>query len=263
MASLRKKIRKKFSRPYLSKMSWTVYSRAVGALSRPSDEDYVNTGIKVGRISEALNTELLDTIRSCPRRLMSISDCDPHYQHNASLEGQVDRINESFHGFDLSGSPLKVLSELCEELNPTVSQCFGTAWTVEGAKALRINHDSETIGQNTWHSDHFVPGIHKILVYLTGASVDLGTTKVVLRTGATETLEGPAGTFLLFNPTELRHKGVRPSKGERYTLELTITPSFFSNLAPVYPGQNAAYPLFPWSKYGHQRQSKKAAEAVH
>ncbi|WP_437653481.1 hypothetical protein [Sorangium sp. So ce1182] len=58
---------------------------------------------------------------------------------------------------------------------------------------------------------------------------------------------GPPGTFLVFKNFELIHRGVPPSRGERLVLEVTVAPHEKDDLRPVCAGQNADFPLSPWT----------------
>ena len=248
--SVHKKIRRFASRTGISRASWSAYSSAVHLTSRQCDRDYIADGVKIAAVSSERAAELLEVINSCPHRPLTVEDYAPGYQHNASIGKLLDDLNESFISYDLSGRPLTAIRRLCEEIDPEVRSCFGGPWKVVAAKAARTHAATREIGRNVWHSDHFPAGLHKILIYLTPPSLETGTTEVRLRTGAVKTVEGPPGTYLLFNPTELSHRGIPPVRGERVSIDLTVVPSFFSGLDPVYPGQNGAYPEFPWGKRG-------------
>ena len=248
--SLQKKIRRWTSRTGFSRASWSAYSSAVHLASRQPDQDYIADGVKIGTVPSERAAELLQVIKSCPRRPLTVEDYAPGYQHNTVIGKRLDDLNESFISYDLSGQPLTAIRRLCEEMDPVIRSCFGSPWKVVAAKAARTHPYSREIGRNVWHSDHFPAGLHKILIYLTSPSLETGTTEVKLRSGAIKRVEGPPGTYLLFNPTELTHRGIPPVRDERISIDLTVVPSFFSGLDPVYPGQNGSYPEFPWGKRG-------------
>jgi hypothetical protein len=103
-------------------------------------------------------------------------------------------------------------------------------------------------GANDWHMDGFPEGVLKVMVYLTAASLENGTTEVRLPDGQTLPVEGPPGTILLFD-NNLMHRGVPPlQKGAvRTVMEVTIIPALMSRFDPVFAGLNGQFPSDPWS----------------
>jgi len=128
--------------------------------------------------------------------------------------------------------------------------CLGYPVRVVNVRCWGIKSNSPEMGPNAWHTDSFAHGINKILIYLTPASPEMGTTEVRLGDNSVISLDGPAGSWILFDPTKFFHRGISPSSsaGERIILEITIAPSFCENLQPIFAGLNASYPWFPWTK---------------
>ena len=103
------------------------------------------------------------------------------------------------------------------------------------------------LGANAWHSDGFPPGIYKLLFYLDPADKNKGSTEIRLPDGSSKVVEGPAGTWLLFNSTDLNHRGLPATSDERVIINATVAPAFKENRCPIFAGLNANFPWFPWS----------------
>ena len=71
-----------------------------------------------------------------------------------------------------------------------------------------------------------------------------------MKDGFIKTIEGPAGTWVFFNPTDLIHRGVTPiiENAEKIVIEVIFAPAVKENFAPVFAGLNASHPWFPWTK---------------
>ena len=89
--------------------------------------------------------------------------------------------------------------------------------------------------------------IYKVLIYLTPPGRERGSSEVLLPDGSSKMVEGPAGTWVLFNATTLYHRGVPAISGERTIMNVTVVPAFKGAMLPVFAGLNANFPWFPWS----------------
>jgi hypothetical protein len=105
------------------------------------------------------------------------------------------------------------------------------------------------MGPNAWHRDGFPSSALKLMVYLTGANEEIGTTEVELEDGSRRVIRGPEGTWLLFQNGDLLHRGIAPTKGERVLLEVTLCPSLRQDSSLIFAGLNSAYPYYPWTPY--------------
>ena len=99
------------------------------------------------------------------------------------------------------------------------------------------------------HQDNFPPGLYKVLVYLSGASASIGTTRIHFGTekNGYVDLELGSGGYCLFDSNNISHEAVPPTDphARRITLELTIGPSLKTDLMIPNPGFYALYPHFP------------------
>merc|ERR1712054_704512 len=78
-----------------------------------------------------------------------------------------------------------------------------------------------------WHRDQFPSGIHKLLVYLSGASKLNGTTEIRVSGNEITCVEGKPGSGVIFDTNAIEHRGVGPTEPEyRYSIEFTFVPAF-------------------------------------
>ena len=78
-----------------------------------------------------------------------------------------------------------------------------------------------------WHRDQFPTGLHKLLIYLSGASKDIGTTEIKLKGEEIKAVEGRPGVGVLFDTNMIEHRGFGPKSIEhRYSVEFTFAPTF-------------------------------------
>ena len=89
--------------------------------------------------------------------------------------------------------------------------------------------------------------MYKVLFYLNPAGKNTGSTEMRLPDGSSRIIEGPAGTWVLFNSTALTHRGLPDTSGERVIINATVVPAFKENLFPVFAGLAANFPWFPWN----------------
>jgi len=142
----------------------------------------------------------------------------------------------------------EILRLTFETLAAPVAACLGTRWRVLNVRAWKTRPGAEVMGPNAWHRDGFPRFALKLMIYLTGANEEIGTTEIELEDGSRQTICGPEGTWLLFQNGDLRHRGIAPLKGERVLVEITLGPSLRFNASPVFAGLNSAYPYHPWAR---------------
>ena len=139
---------------------------------------------------------------------------------------------------------------MLESIKGEVEGCIGSCWRVINLRGWR-SYPGATQGSITWHRDGFWRNIHKIMVYLTETGDGLGSTELVLEDGTIVKVSGPSGTFLLFPPDQLTHRGIPPERGPRLMVEFTIAPAFETDTTPFFAGYGARTPLNPWEQHVH------------
>ena len=137
---------------------------------------------------------------------------------------------------------------MCSQLSVEIKHCLGTGWKVVNTRAWESHLTSDEVGSNVWHTDGFAKGLYKILIYLNEVGKQFGTTEIELHNGQIFSVEGPPGTFVFFNSSDFIHRGVPPRTGTRPVIELTVMPALWNDCRPIFAGQNALYPRFPWGR---------------
>ena len=117
------------------------------------------------------------------------------------------------------------------------------------------------------HNDGFPPGVYKVLLYLSGASEEIGTTEIFF--DKTENAENsslklslPPGSFCLFDSNNMWHRAMMPTNknARRVTLEYTIGPALKRGADVPNPGFYAFYPHFPLDMFDLVRNEFEIAK---
>jgi hypothetical protein len=141
-----------------------------------------------------------------------------------------------------------IFDEIADQVEPILGYCIEII-NIRFFKLIR-SPGSESSAYNSLHTDGFPPGIYKILIYIDGANLFLGTTQIFFGT----TIDSPSTTvscnpcqFILFDSNNLFHRAIPPQlQGDgRLTIELTIGPALRRSNQFMDPGFYAFYPLVP------------------
>jgi hypothetical protein len=208
------------------------------------DPEYVKQGFKLGVLSDTDTVSMQNCIKSAPLEEMKESDHLPWYSHNNFNEQGLSIFAEWFRFYDLSLASDVVHGVLRNNV-PQIKACLGHDMRIVNVRCWGLLPNSPSYGPNAWHSDCFPDGIHKLLVYLTPPGPLTGTTELQLN-GEIVSMDGPPGSWVFFNPSKILHRGLSPQTGERIILEVTIVPAFKQSSRPVFAGNNAPYPIYPW-----------------
>jgi len=238
-----------------SSYSWRVYSKVLeyfwetGRRRVNRDSDFLRNGFKLGALNSDELTSLMDILENAPDQKLNAQDCHPEYLNNPYLEATQSKFDEHFHFYDFSGQR-DLLRKVLANYSSIIRGCLGHPARIVNIRCWGVLSAAPGEGPNAWHGDYLAYGVHKMMVYLTPAGEETGTTEIRLKDGSVESVKGPAGAWIFFNPTNSIHRGVPPHvEGyKRIILELTIVPAFKENFEPVFAGLNAQYPWFPWTK---------------
>lgn len=134
------------------------------------------------------------------------------------------------------------LMKVLRDIEPTVTSLLGCPWAVHNVRSY-ISKDVAHGGPYEWHIDGEPPQMLKIMIYFQPIGGKLGGLEVDRGGGETNILEGPAGTWVIFYNSLLKHRAI-PAPG-RIATEITISPWNEMNLEPRTLGINSRYPFFP------------------
>ncbi|WP_437725554.1 hypothetical protein [Sorangium sp. So ce861] len=234
------------------RLLWDVYTRALregapaGGAPSPT---FAREGYHLGRLPAAEVEAMKAALARAPIVRVTASDYAPGYMYNAHLsaegEAAVNRDNEYL---GLGPEALACARPLLAALGESARACLGTPVRVVNLRSWRTFAHAARAEANGWHRDGpYPPMVLKAMIYLSEVGPETGSTEVVREDGARFLASGPPGTFLVFKNFELIHRGVPPSRGERLVLEVTLAPHATDDLRPVCAGQNADFPLSPWT----------------
>jgi len=228
--------------------SWRVYARAVriAARAKPSAE-FARDGFVIGTLPVDVVQACVAMIRLAPQIVMRGEDSVPGFRRSEKVYKVAKTLNAGHRYFLPSREKMEPLARLLETLGPPVRQALGTEWRVINTRILETLPSAEAMGPNAWHGDGFPPEILKVMIYLSPAGRDSGTTELKLGDGVSKVVEGPPGTWLLFHNSAIVHRGIPPATSPRLAIEVTLAPAWRSRLAPLFAGLNATYPEYPWS----------------
>lgn len=213
---------------------------------RRIDPEFSATGVKQGVLADANMIAFASSLSEAQATAIVQEDFVRGYTYHPALHAFQRDLNIGHTWVTLGKTQQERLTPLLKALAEPVAQCLGWPWRVVNVRCWRTRPRAQEIGANSWHTDGFPTSVLKIMIYPNGASSDVGTTELVLKSGSTLTLQGPPGLWLLFKNSELLHRGVAPKTGERLGVEVTIAPSFRHDQRPVCAGLNALYPKNPF-----------------
>lgn len=234
--------------------AWTKYFEMVdvffgGGLSN----SYIKEKGYYSNKLDALQVDKLKTLADEQDNILfSFWDKVDNFSYNKTTWQDRDYVNRNF-GFKVLSEEFKWgLQDAMELIESNVKEKIGSNFSVVSARVWDQYYqsfresDSYSLG---WHTDDFPKHFYKVLIYLTPLNSDYGTTKIRCRGKEISIGSDDPGTWLLFNPSDIMHKGEPPLKKgcSRLTIEVTISPSFSMNLRIPNVGVNSKVPLSPWS----------------
>lgn len=175
-------------------------------------------------------------------------DCNPCYLHKSNLKGLEKQLEVGKEFLRFDDAHLHVIEASLESIRDELTGWFSSPWRVVNARCWRLNANTVHIGANTWHTDGFPRCISKMLIYLTGAGKQIGTTELLLPDGTILSVEGAPGTWFIFRNSKLLHRTIAPERliKTQTVIELTLAPAGKHDLRPFDAGTNAMYPVLPW-----------------
>ncbi|MCP5470001.1 MAG: hypothetical protein H7A36_05800 [Chlamydiales bacterium] len=209
------------------------------------DKEYAQKGYKQWQISK----ESVDHFkRALKGAAITRIICSKECALDAKVVSIQERLVKSHDFYKFEAEQFEAVKSILEELKWPVARCLGSPWKVINLAVWKTQPKAEQFGPNSWHCDGIPVAINKVLVYLNGASMEKGTTELKLDDGTKLHAEGPEGTCMLFKVSEILHRGVSPTVGERLVLEVRLLPSFEFDLEPCEHGFLNNPPSFPWQR---------------
>jgi hypothetical protein len=243
-------------RAYVESAAWhanAVLARFLGRLGgrySPEGAAFRRLPLHIGQLSGKTFEALCAAIAEAPVAAFSPSDHSPGYVFPKGDAEMASIFNAGYQFRRLDAPQARAIARALDELAPEIGRRLATGWRVINLKSWAIRIDTVQRGPNAWHRDGFPVGTYKLMIYLTPIGATVGTTEVRLADGSSRTVEGPPGTYLLFDPSVLWHRGVAPSDPgvQRTHVEITIMCAAVTDRRLAVGGLNSSYPRLPWSR---------------
>ena len=236
----------------ISHAVWRQHKRLVTLYSKKTfrgmkrDSGFIKNDFKIGVLSPATHKLLRDCIERSPTISNNVDHHIPGYFFDKHLDCTDVVWRNDYRFLNLRGEA-KHIEKIFESVASEIKACFGYPFRIVNVNVWGIMPSAVGLGSNAWHSDGFPPAIYKLLLYLNQVDKNKGSTEIRLLDGSSKVVEGPVGTWLLFNPTAIAHRGLPATSEERVTLSATIVPAFKESCCPIFAGFAAHFPWFPWS----------------
>ena len=231
------------------KVVWRGHTLLVRQFSghTPTDLTFLLSGVKQGAFPHDLTDKFKSEINKFEKIPFRIESCLPGFRKGLDDAKKYDFLNKSHIYLEPDSIQLSKLAPLLELLKEPIKSCLGYPSKVVNVRFWKTPVGALEKGPNNWHKDGMPLEIMKLLIYFSDASVDKGTTEIITKNGDNFVVNGLSGTWVLFWNSMLLHRGLAPKLGERIICEVTLVPAFRDDFHPIFAGQNAQFPTFPWS----------------
>ena len=230
--------------------TWSIRDRIIRLSLQSTDATNHKIFREIGFVQQVLPKtqidNMLSALRNARHNAFRIDDCVQGYWSGLNV-GTPESILNRHTFFSLEGEVLDKLAIILDELKLPIQTYLGTPWRIVNLRCWATDPGAPESGPNARHVDGMPAEFYKIMIYLTPPGLATGTTEFILNDGLIYTLDGPAGTWLLFMNSQLLHRGIAPEAGTRIIIEATICSSSRNDQTPKCAGLNASYPIYPWS----------------
>ncbi len=213
---------------------------------------FAEYGVAMGQLPADQVASLVAALQRCSIEPIGQAASHPQFDETVLPQDVIDNLNTGTDFYGLSAEALWHVADMLDYLRDQFAAFFGSPWRVLGARGYKLTANSVSAGPNEWHLDGLPLCLCKVMLFLTPLDVQRGTIQIRLANGQEMTLEQPAPTWLLFRPSELSHRGIPPlsESAERFTVEATLVSSVAFDQMPVFAGNNARHPYYPWYRAG-------------
>jgi hypothetical protein len=220
--------------------------------SRPSNSwhDQFRQKLLIGnRLSEKSTAELQRVLMHTSEIPMNLTDIHPQCLKNSMQPHIYERVNQNHIFFDIRSRELWAIWNALEEIEAEVALALNSPWRMLGVKGWKTPVDNE-VGMSGWHLDGCARGTLKLMIYLTPMGQGNGGLELQYAPGEITSIMGEAGTWILFQNSEILHRGVGPKPGfpPRVVVEVTLGPSAIQQTRPFVAGYGQRHPKEPWTQ---------------
>jgi hypothetical protein len=231
------------ARRKLSDMAWDLHSTNAYTHYRKENPNtnfpqFEQTGVyDQGRLSSEDTESLYRLFQECPVIQYSADDFLEGYSFDptGSLEG-YNTYRQMIPAFE------NKLSEVLQVIAPTIEEICGHHFRIVSSHIWSLNPGPH---KYQWHFDWWPVALKKLFIFPGGVDQNRGSTAFRLKNGGEKIIEGPAGTWMIFENSCVEHKGYESLTEARPTIAISLAPSFQTDLRLCDAGTNSGYPWFP------------------
>lgn len=190
-----------------------------------------------GRLGAEDTESLFKLFQECPVIQYSADDFHDGYSFDPTGSlGDYNTYRRMTPAFEAR------LSEVLVKIAPTVEELCGHHFRIVSSHIWSLNPGPH---KYQWHLDWWPVALKKLFIFPSGVDKNRGSTAFRLKTGEEKIIEGPPGTWMVFENSGVEHKGFESLTDARPTIAISIAPSFRTDLRLFDAGVNSGYPWFP------------------
>ena len=136
-----------------------------------------------------------------------------------------DTLNENIlpGNLHIYSSTNPTLKKLHDELRQMFSKHIGSPFIFVNTRIWKSKPNSKKFGPNDWHTDGFLPGHRKIMIYVTPLNSDYGSFEWKDSDDNINCLDNEKpGKVIFFCNSDIAHQGVPGKTYERISIEVTL-----------------------------------------
>lgn len=177
----------------------------------------------IGNIQPRLNMAITNSLEEKTLEINNKLSLNNYIVNNTITQLEFEKTKASVKYLVINKKTQELIINAVKSIYSDVSNFLHSNWHIETTKIKKFQPNTTNVGSETFHLDGFNKNIFKILLYITPPSAEEGSTELIDSNGNNIIVEGPAGTYLVFNSSETIHRGIRGQKPGRTIVELTIS----------------------------------------
>jgi len=236
--------------------SWEKYNLEILGHFYPNYQNRLDTDLEkknfyVGEITKNEVDSVKDIINKNSSKSRFINDSDINFVHTKFKDlGLEEAYNRDSKFFEQNLLLQNSINKILERIKKKIANQLGSPWRNLMTRFWETENTAEHENMYSWHTDGMPHEFFKIMLYFNVLNSDNGTLQ--LKQNDNEIIlesENP-GSFVLFKNSMIFHIGLPPKKKDikRYACEVTICRSFDFFINSTNAGNNAHYPVTPWTK---------------
>ncbi|MEC4089473.1 hypothetical protein [Pseudoalteromonas rubra] len=240
------------NRLYISESAWTEYQSLAESSYRKkhgwTGSQLQQQGFYIGVSDEAFADSLRILCDTLPQQHHTLESSRQDFDYFSNALGEQ---NSDLQRLEITTEAQTLIQHFLEQHYDEIAEQLGSHWKVVNSRITKLAKVlNSNVGSNKLHLDNMPKPVKKILLYITPPSANTGSTMMELEDGNQVTVEGPQGTFLLFQNSRLKHRGLSTDKLNRLVCELTVATNQYKDTQVRKVGLVSEFPYKPWQRCG-------------